>query len=213
MGLIGACLVVDAGNDSVILPLGGNQSLEPIVEEAVSTPGGDLNATLISSDSAAPVVRGWEIESVVAVKRPILTQLAPGYQGRRPAADEKQTIEARRGGFLIVQVQCKWASLQPPNEPLWVGRPDVVLVDDQGQEYPAVDALTRRGGEFVTVGMVANPARRVLKTERSRSYRLLAYFDVPNSARSFRLRFPDDGPVIPVQQLGNLPGTLVDLPD
>ncbi|MHC1766870.1 MAG: hypothetical protein AB9869_21635 [Verrucomicrobiia bacterium] len=122
-------------------------------------------------------------------------------------------MAAKKGGFVVVQVQCKWATLQPPNEPLWVGKPDVVLVDDEGTEYPAVDALIRRGGEYITVGMVSNPARRDARTERLRSYRLLAYFDVPNSPRNLSLRFPNGGPEIPVEQLGNLPDALVDLPD
>jgi hypothetical protein len=178
-------------------------------------------ASQIAGISAAPadpglaqrVVRGWEIQSARAIRRPNISQLTPGYQGRRPSAEERRSVAAKRGGYVIVEVQCKWATLQPPNEPLWVGKPKVALVDEQGQEYPAVDALTRRAGEYVTVGMITNPARRDTRTQRSRSYRLLAYFDVPSTVRTFSLRFPDGGPVIPVEQLGNLPDALVDLPD
>lgn len=170
------------------------------------------NAPAVSS-LASRVVRGWEIESIRAIKRPNIVQLTPGYEGRRPSPDEKRSVAAKRGSFVLVQVQCKWATLQPPNEPLWVGKPDVVLVDDEGREYPAVDALIRRGGEYITVGMASNPARRDARTERLKSYRLLAYFDVPNSTRNLSLRFPNGGPEIPVEQLGNLPDALVDLPD
>lgn len=166
-----------------------------------------------ASSLASRVVRGWEIESVRAIKRPNLVQLTPGYVGRRPSAEQKRSVAASKGGFVVVQVQCKWATLQPPNEPLWVGKPDVVLVDDEGREYPAVDALIRRGGEYITVGMVSNPARRDARTQRLKSYRLLAYFDVPNSVRNLSIRFPNGGPEIPVEQLGNLPDALVDLPD
>lgn len=166
-----------------------------------------------ASSLASRVVRGWEIESVRAIKRPNVVQLTPGYVGRRPSAEQKRSVAANKGGFVVVQVQCKWATLQPPNEPLWVGKPDVVLVDDEGREYPAVNALIRRGGEYITVGMVSNPARREARTQRLKSYRLLAYFDVPNSPGNLSLRFPNGGPEIPVEQLGNLPDALVDLPD
>lgn len=190
----------------------------PSGTESVSAEGRqdiDANAAAAAADPglAQRVVRGWEIQSVRAIRRPNIVQLAPGYQGRRPSGEEKRSVAARRGGFVIVEVQCRWATLQPPNEPLWIGKPKVVLVDEQGQEYAAVDALTRRAGEYVTVGMISNPGRRETRTQRSRSYRLLAYFDVPSSVRTLSLRFPDGGPVIPVEQLGSLPDALVDLPD
>ncbi len=203
-----------AGHQGGILSVNAaSPEINPSSPAAPRGASGAVREASADSTRAARVIRGWEIESVRAIKRPTIVQVTPEYEGRRPSAERKRAVAARKGGFFIIQVQCKWATLQPPNEPLWVGRPEVVLVDDEGREYPAVDALTRRGGEYVTAGMVSPSARRDARTERSRSYRLLAYFDLPNNPRNLSLRFPGGGPEIPVEQLGNLPDALVDLPD
>ena len=197
---------------SVLGQQNGSVPLIPSLADRSDQVAAEALAPVLDTDQPV-VVRGWEIQSILAIKRPSVSELLPVYQQRRRVADEQRVLGSKKGGFLIVQVQCAWATLQPPSEPLWIGRPDVTLVAGDGQEYPAIDALARRAAAYIAPGMLVNPAREDRRTFPPKRSRLLVYFDVPAGARSFSLRFHDGGPVVPVQQLIDLPDALTNLPD
>ncbi len=103
---------------------------------------------------------------------------------------------------MVILVQSQSATLQSLNQPLWVGVPDVTLVDDLGFEYPALGRLVQVNGDYVTVGMLTGRNRH--KGPRTTDTSLV-YFDVPANAHSFWLKFSEGGPLIAVNQTGNLP--------
>ncbi|MFO1497493.1 MAG: hypothetical protein U1G07_03690 [Verrucomicrobiota bacterium] len=152
------------------------------------------------------VVRGWEIQAATGMKRASLTRLLPDYRQRKLIGTTRTDLLPANGEFLLVLVQSKWATPQPPNDALWTGKPDVVLVDDQGTERPALDTLGWQSGDYLARGMGASARRRPLGQRVGQTSRQLVYFDIASSTgRTFWLRFSKDGPLVPVSRVLDLP--------
>jgi hypothetical protein len=154
--------------------------------------------------AARIVVRGWEIQSVTAIRRPAVTNLLSRPQNGRTNGARAESVGAKRGDFLIVEVQCAWGTLDPLHDPLWVGRPDVTLIDDRGTEYPVYSTLTRESGEYVLHGMFSARRPKARGELAPQSTGILLCFDVPRDARSFWLRFSHGGPHLEVMEQNDL---------
>ena len=152
------------------------------------------------------VVRGWQIQAVSAIRQGVLSDVFPEYDQKRPIGNRTNALAPAKGSFLVILVQCQSATGQSLNQPLWAGKPDVVLVDEVGLEYPALGKLTQQGGQLLTQGMVTGPNRRNRRLPVGNHTSALVYFDVPSTTRAFSLRFGEAGPSIPVTQVQNLPG-------
>ncbi len=153
------------------------------------------------------VVRGWQIVSLTAIKRNSITDIFPAYQNQKPVGNQSESKAPRKGKFVVILVQSQSATQLPLNEPLWVGRPDVTLVDDVGLEYPALGRLIQQGGDYVETGMITgrNRVRGPRFTDTS-----LVYFDVPPNVQNFWLRFPGATALLAVGQATNLPAITTD---
>jgi hypothetical protein len=165
-----------------------------------------------ANSSIGLVVRGWEIQSVLAIRQPAVADIIPAYDAqKRPTGNLTASLRTARGGFLIVQVQCTWGTLDPPHVGPWVGRPDVTLVDETGTEYPVLDTLSRQAGQLITHGMLSAHRHKVPGAVADQTIRVLLYFDVPASSKSFWLRFPRSGSSLVVTQVAELPDSNSDI--
>jgi hypothetical protein len=151
------------------------------------------------------VLRGWEIESVRAIKRPLLTQVFPDYQGGQRRGDRQLDLAAKKGAFLVVEVRVKWATDQPPTEPLWEGKPDAVLVDQQGVESPVEDVVIRKGNVFYVAGMVTGRGPSEERPRPRKQSRILLSFDVDALSGSFWFQPSPNGPRLQVDNVPDLP--------
>lgn len=156
--------------------------------------------------AARVILRGWEVQNASAIKRATLARLLPDYRQRKLVGNVRTDLRPKNGGeYLVVLVQSKWATSQMPNEPLFVGKPDVTLVDENGAEYPAVDSLSPQGGDFVTRGMSGGVRRGEARQRVGRNNQALIYFEVPASSRTFALRFGKSEASLPVNRVVTLP--------
>ncbi len=153
-------------------------------------------------------IRGWEIVSVSATRRSVVTEASPEYVDRRQSGERKTSLAPAKGQFLIVELRYVWASNVPPTDPLWDGKPDFTLYDDSGAVYKCVGALSREGGEFRASGMTAKrglPGRGL--------NRALVYFDVPADGRNFRIVLGPKFPPISLSSASDLPTGEITIPN
>ena len=164
-------------------------------------------ASVPSQNGAASrvIIRGWEVQSVSGVTLPALTELDPEYSQGHRAGNARKAAQPSKGKFLVVAVKCGWATGQPPNEPLWVGKPDLTLVDDIGFEYPAVDAVAKNGTDYVPTGLVVSAKHERRGSVQGRTSVNLVYFDVPTTSAAYWVRFNEAGPSIAVVSVLGLP--------
>lgn len=144
------------------------------------------------------VLRGWQIESVVAVQSDRFTRLASEDVS---AGIRGQIVRPRRGVFVMVQVSCKWVTSDPPSESLWTGKPDAVLVDQNRREYSALCVVQQFGSEFAARGMAPLPARIPSTTLTQ-----IACFDLPTNASELSIRLTSGGDLAPVDRVEHLAG-------
>jgi hypothetical protein len=162
-------------------------------------------------DSASPpvIVRGWQIISASAVKHAKIGDVVPNYNGNKANGNVTNNLLPTKGTFIILLVQCQSASGTDLQQPLWGGKPDVVLVDDNGFEYPALGKLVPQGGDYVAEGMVVRLNPRNSKHAPAAISNMLAYFDVPASSQAFWLRFAGAQQLVPVDLPKNLPSVVI----
>lgn len=130
---------------------------------------------------AAVTARGWLIESVRAIKRPVVSEVYPDFQNGKRGTDRKVTRQAVKGQFIIIEVRSRWATTEAPDTQLWAGKPDATLVDANGVEYPAEHWLVRKGGDYITPTMTIAANSKGKGNEVPRTSRMLVYFDVPSN--------------------------------
>ena len=153
------------------------------------------------------VVRGWQVMSLTAIKRSAVTEIFPEYQNKKPAGNQSAAVNPVKGQFVVILVKSQAAPDLSLNQPLWVGKPDVTLVDDVGLEYPAQGRLVQQNGDYVQPGMIVG--RNRLRGPRGTDTSII-YFDVPTSSQNYWLRFSEGGPLLPVGQSTTLPAVVTD---
>ena len=153
------------------------------------------------------VVRGWQVMSLTAIKRNAVTEISPEYQNKRSVGNQSAAVNPVKGQFVVILVKSQASPGLTLQQPLWVGRPDVTLVDDVGLEYPAQGRLIQQNGDYVLPGMIVG--RNRLRGPRNTDTSII-YFDVPTSAQNYWLRFSAGGPLLPVGQAANLPAVVID---
>ena len=186
----------------------GSPAVPAPTQAATSEGAGTLapGATKSAPASSRVLVRGWEVQSALAIKRATISRSLPEYRQRKRVGSLTTEEAAKKGEFLVVLVQSRWATPQAPNDVLWTGKPDVTLVNDLGAEYPAVDILGWQAGSYVGRGMGSKARRGQAKQTVARTSQALMYFDVPNSSgRTFSLRFAGVGASLPVTRVLDLP--------
>lgn len=159
-----------------------------------------------AAEAATVTARGWLIESVRAIKRSIVTEVFPDFQGGKRGQDRKATRQATKGQFIIIEVRSRWATTEAPDAQLWTGKPDATLVDGNGVEYPAEHWLVRKGGDYITPTMTI-PANSKGKGDTvPRTSRMLVYFDVPaNLPAPVSIRVAANAPLLTVIEGTDLP--------
>lgn len=155
-------------------------------------------------------VRGWQITAVSAINRGQVKELFPEYRDQKFRGTVTNSLPPAKGSFLVVLVQCQSATGQPLNQPLWAGRPDVILVDEQGFEYAPEGKLIQQGVDYVVPGMIARSHGKGPRRPASANENALVYFDVPKTSQAFWLRFASDPGLVPVNRRAVLPDLPID---
>ncbi len=114
-----------------------------------------------------------------------------------------EILKPKRGVFLLVKVSYSMAGNQPPKENLILGKDSSLIIDGDGNEFPA-EGFALSGTKQGKAAFVLLPGVYSLEgqAEQDEIYDNLICFDVPKTSYGFHLKVEPEAPAVHVHSAG-----------